>query len=374
MSFRRSSGFDLAAPLLAALASSLLVVGCGMPGAPLPPSLNLPVPVKDLRAVRTGNTVSLAWTMPKRNTDQLLLKLPVRVKLCRAENPADSTCSAQAGELTVEPGKTASLTEQLPVALTAGKPRALRYYLLLENAHGRTAGPSNAAHIVAGAAPAEVTGLETTVRKGGVELRWKPVAGDTAQVRIERLLLTPPVNKKKTGPLEPPAEPLRQNLQVLEQAARARALDRSAHTGQSYQYRVQRVARVEIAGETLELAGGFSPSVTVDVRDIFPPAVPEALAAVAAAPDSGASIDLNWQPNTEADLAGYILYRREGNAPWQRLSPVKPLAEPSFHDATVLPGHTYHYAVSAIDQSGHESRRSAEAEESVPLAAEALPR
>lgn len=366
MSFRRNSGIAAGVPLLAALVLALLIAGCGMPGAPLPPSLNLPTPVKDLRAVRTGNLVSLTWTMPKRNTDQLLLKLPVRVRLCRTENPADSICRTQAGELTVEPGKTASWTEQLPAMLASGKPRLLSYYLLLENARGRAAAPSNLAHIVAGEAPAEVTGLEATVRKGGVELRWKPVAGDAAQIRIERLLLTPSAHKKKSGPFDAPAEPLRQNLQLVEQAARARALDRSAQVDQSYQYRVQRVARIELDGETFELDGKFSSFVQVDVRDIFPPAVPEGLAAVAAAPASGASIDLNWQPNTEADLAGYIVYRREGEAPWQRLSPAQPVVEPSFHDAAVLAGHTYRYAVSSIDQSGHESRRSAEAEETVP--------
>jgi hypothetical protein len=32
----------------------------------------------------------------------------------------------------------------------------------------------------------------------------------------------------------------------------------------------------------------------------------------------------------------------------------------------VQPGHTYMYAVSAVDQQGHESARSAEAEETVP--------
>jgi hypothetical protein len=32
----------------------------------------------------------------------------------------------------------------------------------------------------------------------------------------------------------------------------------------------------------------------------------------------------------------------------------------------VQPGHTYRYAVAAIDQLGHESARSEEAEENVP--------
>src|SRR4029077_3163281 len=38
--------------------------GCGSPGVPLPPSLDLPKPVTDLRAVRKGDKVYLMWTVP----------------------------------------------------------------------------------------------------------------------------------------------------------------------------------------------------------------------------------------------------------------------------------------------------------------------
>jgi fibronectin type 3 domain-containing protein len=85
-----------------------------------------------------------------------------------------------------------------------------------------------------------------------------------------------------------------------------------------------------------------------------------------AAPPAAASIDLNWQPVTDTDLAGYQVYRRESGAAWQRISPTPLLVSPAFHDANVQPGHTYSYAVSAVDQSGHESARSAETEETVP--------
>ena len=42
------------------------------------------------------------------------------------------------------------------------------------------------------------------------------------------------------------------------------------------------------------------------------------------------------------------------------------MVAPAFHDTHVLPGHTYIYAVSAVDQGGHESGRSADAQETVP--------
>jgi fibronectin type 3 domain-containing protein len=131
---------------------------------------------------------------------------------------------------------------------------------------------------------------------------------------------------------------------------------------------VQRIARVQVDGRTIELAGEISQPIRVDAQDVFPPAVPTGLAAVATAGEAGAvpSIDLNWEPNTEPDLAGYFVYRREEETPWQRVSGDKPVAGPAFHDIGVLPGHTYRYSVSAVDRGGHESGRSAETQETVP--------
>jgi hypothetical protein len=71
----------------AALACALAAaaVGCGTPGAPLPPSLNLPLKVTDLSAIRAGDQVSLNWTMPKKTTDKLVIKGFVTVRVCRRE-------------------------------------------------------------------------------------------------------------------------------------------------------------------------------------------------------------------------------------------------------------------------------------------------
>ena len=83
---------------------------------------------------------------------------------------------------------------------------------------------------------------------------------------------------------------------------------------------------------------------------------------------AGPAIDLSWLPGSEADLAGYIVYRREPGAAadWLRISPGQPVVGPGFHDSNVQPGHTYTYAVTAIDQGGRESARSNEASDTVP--------
>jgi len=362
-----------------ALAMGLVLSGCGMPGAPLPPSLNLADPVTDLAAARAGGRVSLAWTMPKKNTDKLLLMGNVQVRVCRREGAAGSC--APAGDLQLAPGAAGTFNETLPAALAEGAPRALSYFVELRNRNGRSAGLSNAAVVVAGEAPAPVEGLSAEVRKEGVVLRWNAAGQEPAgaAIRLHRKLLTPLPEKKSTGqngpqegPFAPPPEPAEQNLLVAAggQGGRApdRALDKEIHFGETYEYRAQRVASVNAGGQTLELDGPLSAPVRVDVVDVFPPAVPAGLAAVAIAGENGVvpGIDLSWQADTEADLAGYIVYRREGGGDWQRISPAEPVVGPGFHDAHVQAGHSYSYAVSAIDQGGHESGRSGEASETVP--------
>jgi fibronectin type 3 domain-containing protein len=76
-------------------------------------------------------------------------------------------------------------------------------------------------------------------------------------------------------------------------------------------------------------------------------------------------IDLVWTPDTESDLAGYNLFRRENGGDWTKLN--SDLIKASdFHDTDVQPGHKYFYSVSAVDVRGNESPRSEEASETVP--------
>ena len=272
---------------------------------------------------------------------------------------------------------------------------------------GRTAGPSNMAEILAGSAPGPVAGLSAEVRADGVALHWESGDGPTA-VRLHRKLLTPPPTSngktgatanqrseqktgQKPGLAQAPKEPIDSDLIVEKPAAGARsgALDDTARFGESYEYRVQRVARVKAdgaaleggpplesgaaleSGAPLELDGPFSAPVRVDVIDRFPPAVPRDLAAVAVAEEK--SIDLSWTPDTDADLAGYIVYRH-GNGDdaggqergWERISGAQPVIAAAWRDTTAEPGHSYRYRVTAIDQTGHESAPSEEARETLP--------
>lgn len=353
--------------------------GCGTPGAPQPPSLKLPARVTDLAAERAGNRVTLHWTMPRKTTDKLAIKNPVRVAVCRGEGAG--ACEA-AGEVSFGAGANGVFQETLPAALAEGKPRELDYFVELKSPRGRSAGLSNAAEVLAGAAPAAIAGLTAQVRADGVALHWD--GGEAGPVRLHRKLLTPPVAKKKgaSGPMQPETEPVLQDLFVEVPAAgeKAGALDHTARFGEAYEYTAQRVERVTVHGadgakvgvKQLELAGELSAPIRVDVTDVFPPTVPQGLVAIFV-PDEK-TIDLSWQPDsdsyTDRDLAGYVVYRAEHRAEadgeWQRISGSQPVVGSAYRDRAIEPGHSYRYAVSAIDQTGHESKRSAEAQESFP--------
>ena len=235
-----------------AMAVAMVLAGCGTPGAPQPPSLNLPDPVTDLSAVRAGGQVTLAWTMPKKNTDKLALKALVETIVCRRDGVG--ACEPVGGSQLLAPGAAGKFSEILPPSLASGAPRSLSYFVELKNHKGRSAGPSNAAVVLAGEAPSPVEGLNAEVRRDGIVLRWNPNT-EKALVRLQRKLLTPQPPKSQPGLMAPQPEPLVQNLLVEAGAQEGHAIDKDIRLGESYEYRAQRVSRIDVNGKILEFAG-----------------------------------------------------------------------------------------------------------------------
>lgn len=92
--------------------------------------------------------------------------------------------------------------------------------------------------------------------------------------------------------------------------------------------------------------GDPSAQVCVTPIDVFPPSPPASLSADVAA----GTITLSWEPNADADLAGYVVLR--GEAASDTLTPLTgetPIAEAKFIDDAVTPGVRYVYEVIAVD-------------------------
>jgi hypothetical protein len=100
-----------------------------------------------------------------------------------------------------------------------------------------------------------------------------------------------------------------------------------------------------VRGLTELVIGEPSPPVCFKPVDVFPPAAPQQLAAVA----SEGAISLIWEPNAEPDLGGYLVLR--GDVSDAKLQPLTatPILEARYRDASTKPGVRYVYAVMAVD-------------------------
>jgi hypothetical protein len=145
--------------------------------------------------------------------------------------------------------------------------------------------------------------------------------------------------------------------------------DSSFEWEKTYLYRITAVSIVKRPDSEVQVEGDDTPPVRVVAHDVFPPSVPVGLQAAYSGEGQKPFIDLIWAPVTNADLAGYNIYRAEahGATVGQMIRLNSDLVKsPSYRDSAVASGKTYTYSVSAVDVRGNESLRSEETSESVP--------
>jgi len=348
------------------LAAAALLAGCGVPGAPLPPSLDLPQPPGDLHATRKGNTVTLTFTLPAKTTDGALVKNVDETRLCRSPQSVMDRCTEGFDVIHLgassKPGAPVSYEVTLPQDSRQNDAFAT-YAVEVLNSRGRSGGLSNQVRVpLAQTFPGpQVSGRVTA---DGPELRWRPMQGCQAPgcvFRVRRRLKEDPETKglvladveDRRGDARPDVD---YDLKLTDQLA---------EWEKTYVYRVTPITRVEQSSGALEVEGEDSAPVEIFAHDSFPPAAPQGVQAVASGVGQQPFIDLTWAPNTDADLAGYHVYRREEGGQPQKIS-TEVVTTPAFRDANLQPGRTYFYSVSAVDLRGNESAKSPEASERVP--------
>ncbi|MGB7159700.1 MAG: DNRLRE domain-containing protein, partial [Tepidisphaeraceae bacterium] len=129
-------------------------------------------------------------------------------------------------------------------------------------------------------------------------------------------------------------------------------LDTTAPSGQVSHYRVTAVnaATIESAPASVN---ALRPS-----GDTTAPGVPQNLLATG----SVANIALDWTNNADSDLAGYNVYYSETlNGTYAKLNGANFVTSSSYVDASVAPGATRYYKITAVDTNGNESAQSAPA-------------
>jgi hypothetical protein len=362
--------------LLAVAAFCAMLSSCAQTGVPLPPSLELPKPPSDLRALRKGNQVLLAWSEPRLTTDRETVRSLGPTDICRsteadiracgtpaASVPAPATQPKPKGKGKEQPKSVPqAFTDVVPSELVSDSPVAdLTYAVEVLNHNGRGAGLSNLTHVPAIKVAPAPTDLAAQLNEDGVLLTWTSAgelsASPGAQFRY-RIYRREEGGGKDAIAGEVPAG----------SAGPAHFLD-AIEWEKTYLYRVTPVSNVTRDQGELQVEGDDSATVRVVAHDVFPPAVPTGLQAVFSGEGQKPFIDLIWAPVASADLAGYNVYRREEGAS-SSAAAVKVNADlvktPSYRDSAVSVGKTYVYSVSAVDVRGNESARSEEASETAP--------
>jgi fibronectin type 3 domain-containing protein len=308
----------LAAGLL--LLAALLFNGCGYVGDPLPPALNIPEKITDLRAVQRGDQLFIDFTIPKLTTEGL----PIR-KLGGVELQVGST------PVEVEPTE-GSVQTTVPAREWYGKEVIVRVRLL--NSKGRPSEWSNEIAVAVAQPLAMPADLRASPHPKGIAVLWKAAGAEKLQYRVFRRA----ADEK---------EPL-----MVATVDRPEYIDAEVTAGKRYEYSVQTF----LANAESEV----TPPVGVVSKDIFAPAAPSGLTAVA----SLNTIELGWERNSEADFGHYSVYRAEGEGPF--IAAGEKVEEPAFSDKQITSGKTYRYAVSAVDQAGNEGERTAPVQAQAP--------
>ncbi|MEB2360241.1 MAG: hypothetical protein HUU41_07805 [Bryobacteraceae bacterium] len=320
---------------LLAAALPLFLAGCGSIGDPLPPALNIPERILDLRVKQSGDMLVLDFSRPRRTTEGLVIDKPGTLEVAAGpagEGEFDSerwAAGARRFEFLSEPAEPSQPIE-VPAQEFTGKEILLGVRAL--NKRGRTAGWSNLVTLRVIAPLPAPSKVQAESAAEGAKVTWAyPEHASGLKFRVYRRAF-PSSEMTQAGEVE-----------TLEW------VDAAAEYGSRYEYQVQALREEgEIRAES-----DLSPPVNIVPADTFPPAVPSGVIGI---PGAG-TVELTWERAASRDLQGYCIYRAARDENFVKISGVT--ETPAYSDATVESGKTYRYAVTSVDRLGNESRRSA---------------
>ncbi len=375
---------------LAPTALCLLLAGCAQTGPPLPPSLELPKPPTDLRATRKGNRVTLTWSEPTLTTDRQSVRYLGPTLIRRSLEPEIAACGTPVATLPAPPPSAApkkssraaqksaatpqTFIDALPASMQHQDPSAeLTYAVEVLNRNARSGGLSNRVHVSAIVTLPPPTDLSAQLTGDGTVLTWTS-AGESQNLPTNSSASSPAVQHRyriyrrdeSSG-----KNAIAGEVPVPSERVPVHFTDSTFEWEKTYLYRVTTVSIVKRpdSNSEVQVEGDDTPPVRIIAHDVFPPSVPAGLQAAYSGEGQEPFIDLIWAPVTNADLAGYNVFRIETNGTEVKMA-VKLNSElvksPSYRDFAVASGKTYTYSVSAVDVRGNESQRSEPTSEPVP--------
>lgn len=298
----------------ALLAATLAAAACGKRGDPLPPLPRSPQAATALVLSQRGSEVLLQATAPRVTTSGAPLGV-FEVEVFHAVTGGDIEKLAQPVRIRVAPGETFTRAWPLPMPGTNVR-------VAVRGLNRRQRGALAEAMLLVQEPPRPPAGLTASLDAAGVVLSW--TGGPARLYRRGQ-------DGSYGAPLDPKAVP-------------PPFRDATVAPGQSWCYVVRAVAGAQGLAESHPSA-----EACVGVRDVFPPATPAGVAALAA----GGVVDVSWSPSSEPDLTLYRVYRASAGPP-ERLAEL-PAGETRYRDDKAATGVTYTYTVTAVDKDGNES-------------------
>lgn len=330
--------------------------------------------IRDLRAVRKGDKVTLTWSWPRELADgtRSLGSTWVCRSISASASPStsESGCTpvgkveagqsaAKLGTNSVAPRFTDTLDDKLEAA---DPPRFAIYHVELTAADGGGLASSNYASVSLAPA-ASLKQVNFSLDPIGVYLIWQEVVEtDPAGVEFDCRIW-----RREKGAARKVAVRFLRSVMHEDEGGLWSAVDNTIEWEKSYTYWITPITRVYSPRHELlaEFEGDDAGPIEVTAHDVFAPATPEDLSAVPNEVPTKKFIDLLWRPNTERDLAGYNIYRREEGGSFERIA-TAPANMLSYQDWKVTAGHKYFYAISAVDLRGNESGKTHEIGEVTP--------
>ena len=316
--------------LLVALAH---LSSCGYIGDPLPPSLDIPIAISNLRATQISDKLLIHYTPPALTTENLRLKsieaTELRVGPLGTGDFNIDQWAASAGRLEVPPAKEGAVELELPIKDWIGREVVVAVRVMSAKQRYSTWSNLAIAPIIAPLNPP--SNFKAQSRADGVLLQWQTTEG--AEYRIFR------------GPT------------TLASVTSGEYLDASTEFDKPYSYQVQAFRKLN---EKQTAESLFSKPIEITPKDTFPPGAPTGLQLI----QGVASIEIAWSRSSEPDLKSYKIWRADGDSGFTLLA--EGITQTSHSDRTAARGKKYRYAITAIDNAGNESDKSQTQEFTLP--------
>jgi hypothetical protein len=336
------------------------LLGCGVQGPPQPPRVEVPERVTDLSVLQVGRTLEIRFALPQQARDGERLSKPLEIELLRAHiASASPTPNSPTLALwtSLQPGQWAPYANEHRITYPARLSEedfknwqekdsiiAIRTLTRGYRHHSLESENSNFVRLRLLDVSGPVDHVEGKTTQTAIELAWRP-PDKTLEGEGVKYLAGYRVYRSPSG--KPGS------FQLLGESKEPQYLDGDFEFGRAYSYEVRALFKT---GGTIAESEGSQPYEVIP-RDTFPPSRPTGLTVLYTA----GAVELVWTANSDKDLAGYYVYRRENGEQPKKLNK-ELLRTPILRDASVQPGHTYSYHVTAVDLSNNESQPSEEVE------------